>query len=99
MSQRSPGPPHANGPSEAEAGGVLTIDLSAIVANWRLLGARAASAECGAVVKADAYGCGIEPVVAALTAAGCRTLFVAHIEEGRRARRTAPQADVYLLIC
>jgi alanine racemase len=97
MSARSPDPPAAIGPAEAEAGGVLTIDLAAIVANWRLLGARAAPAECAAVVKADAYGCGIEPVVNALAAAGCRTFFVAHIEEGRRVRRTAPKADVYLL--
>jgi alanine racemase len=80
-----------------EAGGLLTIDLSAIVANWRLLAQRAAPAECAAVVKADAYGCGIEPVVTALSAAGCRTFFVAHLEEGRRARRVAPDAAIYVL--
>ena len=60
-----------------EAGGVLTIDLGALVANWRLLQARAGGAECAAVVKADAYGLGIEPVVRALGTAGCRTFFVA----------------------
>jgi alanine racemase len=97
MSEGSPDRLAATGPAEAEAGGVLTIDLAAIVANWRLLGARAAPAECAAVVKADAYGCGIAPVVAALSAAGCRTFFVAHLEEGRRARKAAPRADVYLL--
>src|ERR1700722_13140744 len=45
-----------------EAGATLTIDCSAIVANWRTLGSRAAPADCAAVVKADAYGCGLEPV-------------------------------------
>ena len=65
---------------------VLTIDLDAIGENWRRLAERAAPAECGAAVKADAYGCGIEAVVPALGRAGCRTFFTAHVSEGRRAR-------------
>jgi alanine racemase len=87
----------ATGPPEAEAGGILTIDLGAIVSNWRELAARAAPAQCGAVVKADAYGCGIEPVAGALAAAGCRTLFVALLSEARRARVAAPDAAIYVL--
>ena len=82
---------------EQEAGGILTIDLAAIVANWRDLGARAVPAECAAVVKADGYGCGIAPVASALNGAGCRTFFVAHLAEAREARRAAPQAAVYVL--
>ena len=70
---------------ETDSRGVLTIDLGAIVANWRDLAARAAPAECAAVVKADAYGCGIEPVVDALGRAGCRTFFVAHLSEAQAA--------------
>ncbi|WP_406858229.1 alanine racemase [Alsobacter sp. KACC 23698] len=89
--------PAASGPAPSEAGGVLTIDLGALVANWRLLAARAPGAECAAVVKADAYGTGIEAAVPALARAGCRTFFVAHIAEGRRARAAAPQADIYVL--
>ncbi len=65
----------------------LIIDLDAIGENWRRLAARAAPAECGAAVKADAYGCGIEAVVPALWRADCRTFFVAHVSEGRRARQ------------
>ena len=42
------------------AGGRLTIDLRALVANWKMLAQKAEQAECAAVVKADAYGCGIE---------------------------------------
>src|SRR6266536_677918 len=61
-----------SGPPESEAGGILSIDLSALVANWRELGARAAGAECAAVVKADGYGCGLAPVSAALAAADLR---------------------------
>ena len=48
------------GPPAAQAGGILTIDLAAIVANWRALGRRAMPVECAAVIKADGYGCGIE---------------------------------------
>jgi alanine racemase len=87
----------ALGPPESEAGGILTIDLDAIVANWRELKRRAAPAHCAAVVKADAYGCGIEAVVRALTTASCDTLFVAHLAEGRQARAAAPDATIYVL--
>jgi len=89
--------PATKGPPASEAGGVLTIDLAALVANWRALAERAAPAECAAVVKADAYGCGIEPVVGALYRSGCRTFFVAHISEARRVRACAPDAVVYVL--
>jgi alanine racemase len=75
----------------------LTIDLGALAANWRLLRYRAAPGECAAVVKADAYGLGIEPAVRALWAAGCRTFFVAHLGEGERLRAVAPDAIVYVL--
>ncbi|MCA3256060.1 MAG: alanine racemase [Alphaproteobacteria bacterium] len=55
----------------------LTIDLDALVANWRWLAARSGGAACGAAVKADGYGVGAARVAAALARAGCRTLFVA----------------------
>jgi alanine racemase len=91
-------PPLMNvGPPEAEAGGILTIDLSAIEANWRTLVSRVSPAECSAVVKADAYGCGIEPVVRALNRSGCKTFFVAHLQEARRVRAVAPEAAIYVL--
>src|SRR5712671_6757254 len=86
-----------SGPDEIEAGGILTIDLAAIVANWRALAARAAPAQCAAVVKADAYGCGIAQVVPALANAGCDTFFVANVAEARRARTVAPAASIYVL--
>ncbi len=76
---------------------VLTIDLEALRANRRLLAARTAPAECGAVVKADAYGLGIETVVPALASGGCKTFFVAHLSEGIRARSAAPEAAIYIL--
>lgn len=87
----------AYGPPAAEAGGVLTIDLGAIEANWKKLRGMAIPTECAAVVKADAYGCGIEPVTALLYHAGCTTYFVADLSEGKRVRRIAPDAIVYIL--
>ena len=53
----------ADASGEAEAGGMLTIDLAAIAANWKRLYGMTVPVECAAVVKADAYGCGIEQVV------------------------------------
>jgi alanine racemase len=83
--------------SEAEAGGVLTIDLSAIAANWKKLSGMTVPVECAAVVKGDAYGCGLEPVTRTLVKAGCRTFFVADVAEGRRVRALAPEATIYVL--
>lgn len=83
-------------PDAGLAGATLTIDLGALAANWRALGARAGT-ETGAVVKADAYGIGIEPAVTALAKAGCQNFFVAHLSEGVRARTVAPEATIYVL--
>ena len=79
------------------ASGILTIDLDAIVANWRKLEKTALPAECAAVVKADAYGCGIARVVPALAKAGCKTFFVATLDEARAVRAVAPDVALYVL--
>src|SRR5689334_19990379 len=81
----------------ATATGVLTVDLDAIVANWRKLEKTAVPAECAAVVKANAYGCGAEQVARALAGAGCKTFFVATVDEARVVRAAAPAAAVYVL--
>jgi alanine racemase len=80
-----------------EANGILTVDLDAIAANWRLLESKGVPAECAAVVKADAYGCGLTPVTRALSNAGCKTFFVATIDEARTVRAAAPNAIIYVL--
>jgi alanine racemase len=71
----------------ARAGAVLDIDLGAVAANWRLLAEWAAPAACAAVVKANGYGLGAEPVARALAAAGVRLFFVATLDEGIALRR------------
>jgi len=65
----------------------LTIDLDAVAANWHALDAlSAASVETAAVLKADAYGLGIDAVAPALARAGARSFFVALAEEGAALR-------------
>jgi alanine racemase len=86
-----------SGPAIEQSQAVLTIDLGALADNWRALAKRVAPAECGAVVKADAYGIGIEAAAPALAKAGCRTFFVAHASEGRRVRAVVPHSVVYVL--
>jgi alanine racemase len=65
---------------------VLSIDLGAVVRNWRRLGERHSGGAVAAVVKADAYGLGAAPVAGALREAGCRHFFVAHPDEGETLR-------------
>lgn len=82
------------------ADGVLTVDLAAIAANYRLLRTRAHPAECGAAVKANSYGLGADRVVPVLAKEGCRTFFVASVDEGLAVRRMladVPDAVVYVL--
>ena len=80
-----------------EAGGILTIDLSALAANWKTLASTTVPVECAAVVKGDGYGCGLEPVTRTLSRAGCSTFFVADVAEGRRVRAVASDAAIYVL--
>ena len=60
-----------DGPPEAEACGVLKINLTAIASNWEWL-SKYTEAECASVVKGNAYGCGIEPIASALSKFGCK---------------------------
>jgi alanine racemase len=90
--------PDSAGPlADPETGGTLTIDLDAVEANWRALAHKLRTAECAAVVKANAYGLGLEPVTAKLAKAGCKTFFVADIAEARRVRARAREAAIYVL--
>jgi alanine racemase len=89
--------PVTAGPPAAQAGGILTVDLGSLEANWRALLRRVTPSECAAVIKADGYGCGIEPVAARLAHAGCKTFFVADLDEARRVRSVASEPAIYVL--
>ncbi|MGE4281826.1 MAG: alanine racemase [Magnetospirillum sp.] len=79
------------------ATGILTVDLDAIAANWRLLAALAPGAEAAGVVKADSYGLGAPQVAKTLLAAGCKTFFVATIDEGISLRPHVGKARIFVL--
>lgn len=73
------------------------IDLGALRANYRALGAYANGAAIMAVVKADAYGHGAVEVARALRAEGCEHFGVATVEEARELRASGVTDRVYLL--
>ena len=93
-------PSAARGPGDAEAeattSAILTIDLDALVANYRRLAGISAPAECAAVVKANAYGLGVAAVAPALARAGCKTFFVATLGEASELRALLPHATIYV---
>ena len=76
---------------------VLSVDLDAIAANWRLLGGLHPSGPVAAVLKADGYGVGAAPVAARLHREGCRTFFVAHLDEALALRPIVPDATLAAL--
>lgn len=77
---------------------LLTINLGAIVANWRALDAKTADTiETGAVIKADAYGLGVAQVGQALQYAGAKTFFVALVAEGVALRQAiGPDSRIFI---
>jgi alanine racemase len=79
------------------AGLRLTVDLSALTENWKDMARRSGKARASAVVKADAYGTGIEDAGEALFMAGARDFFVATVDEGVTLRPYAPDARIFVL--
>lgn len=76
--------------------GTLTIELDALTANWRALDAKT-DGETAAVVKADAYGLGLDHVAPALARAGAHQFFVAIAEEGLALRRVlGPGPEIHV---
>jgi alanine racemase len=76
--------------------GVVVVDLDALARNYAKLRRLAAPAECAAVVKADAYGLGMEAVALRLSREGCRHFFVATEAEGIALRGVLAEASIYV---
>ncbi len=77
-----------------------TVDLDALAANFATVRCAAGIAEVAPVVKADAYGLGLAPVVRRLWADGARRFFTARLSEAvalRTALGPARPAAVYVL--
>jgi alanine racemase len=78
--------------------GILTIDLGAIQSNWRYVASRLKHTECAAVVKANAYGVGDVEVASALYQAGCKSFYLATMEEAAALRLALPKdATLFVL--
>lgn len=76
----------------------LAVDPGAVCENWRLLGKVSPSGEAAAVIKADAYGLGVDRIAPSLMAAGCQLFFVATVGEGVRLRELlGAQPAIYVL--
>ena len=75
---------------------VLTINLDAIATNYRLLETKANNAKVGSVLKANAYGLGVEQVAQQLQRVGCNVFFVATLDEGIRLRLITPNAEIHV---
>ncbi|MGL5784846.1 MAG: alanine racemase [Alphaproteobacteria bacterium] len=76
---------------------VYEIDLDALAHNYRFLQDKVGACVCSAVVKADAYGLGVEPVARKLAEAGAKEFFVATLEEGIQLRGILPFVTIYVL--
>lgn len=95
---RPGGPTRSRARAIERAGAILEIDLDAIAANWKFLAERLThGARCAAVVKADAYGLGVAEVAPVLARAGCKTFFVASLNEGLELRALLPRAQIAVL--
>ena len=76
------------------ASGQLYVDLQAILSNIRLFQARVGdSCAVAGVVKAEAYGLGMAPIVRIMQIAGLRRFFVATPDEGIYLRTLLPGGE------
>lgn len=75
----------------------LYIDLDALCHNYQKLRDLSPTAICASVVKANAYGLGLEDVSRALSKAGCTHFFVAQPREAARLRKVQPKAQIMVL--
>jgi alanine racemase len=78
-------------------GGRLTVDLGALMRNYQALEQVSQGALCAAVVKADAYGTGINAACRAFYAAGARFFFVATPDEALAVRAALDDAHIFVL--
>lgn len=73
------------------------IDPSAIAENYQILKKASGAATCGAAVKANGYGCGVETVTNILAREGCQQFFVADALEAAKLRSIQKDADIFIL--
>ena len=72
---------------------ILEISLKKIISNWKKLN-KHSNFKASAVVKANAYGFGLEEVATALYQSGCNFFYVAQIEEGIKLRNRLKSDEI-----
>ena len=80
----------------SNAMGRLEINRSALAHNYETMSQKSGAAHTAAVVKANAYGLGLENVIPTLISHGCEAFFVANLVEAISLRQHAPKADIYI---
>mgnify|MGYP000385005982 CR=1 FL=1 len=74
----------------------LIIDLKKLQQNYKIIQKRTPKSEVWAVVKANAYGLGVNQVANALIKSGCNTFFVATLDEGLELRNITKKSTIYV---
>ncbi len=75
---------------------ILEINLKALSKNYKFIKKNLkTTTECGATVKADAYGIGAIKVVKHLIDDGCKTFFAAHLSESVELRKISKKIIIY----
>ncbi|MGB1539529.1 MAG: alanine racemase, partial [Rickettsiales bacterium] len=82
-------PPYATAPT-------VTINLDALTDNFHFLSEKVYPAECGAVVKTNAYGLGMGPIARTLAKAGCEHFFVATAGSGAELRDLLANEEIFI---
>lgn len=79
--------------------GELSVDLRAIADNWQIIQKQLnPKTQCGAVVKANAYGLGVDRVAPKLYATGCREFFVSNLKEASQLKSLiSADAKIFVL--
>ena len=75
----------------------LVIDLEALRDNYRKIVGFVHPATVSAVVKANAYGLGVQKVAEQLFSIGCKSFFVANLEEAIELRKILPNSEIHIL--
>ena len=76
---------------------ILIINQKTLIENYQILNESRPHCQHAAVLKANAYGLGIENVAPALVKAGCRLFFVATLSEGIDLRNLLPDIEIVVL--
>ena len=74
----------------------LRISLQAISNNYQTLQQQLGATECGATVKANAYGLGAQEISKTLFAQGCKKFFAATLDEAIELRQVLPKAEIFV---